>query len=164
MINILCFHLQEWQNSIQKNAGLAFIELVNEGRWVSLTCCPLSLQQHFFIIFSTSTHQPLFIFIIPGARHCPIGPQNPQGPSLGGCSRLWTTINDQEGVWEEWGWQILEFKAPFNTCWSQRDLGKGEGLGRRWQCLFRLVSLWHLGNGSWFPTIPLSLHASLVEH
>lgn len=23
---------QEWQNSIQKNAGLAFIELVNEGR------------------------------------------------------------------------------------------------------------------------------------
>ncbi|KAI9525530.1 hypothetical protein NQZ68_006079 [Dissostichus eleginoides] len=24
---------REWQNSIQKNAGLAFIELVNEGRW-----------------------------------------------------------------------------------------------------------------------------------
>lgn len=24
---------QEWQNSIQKNAGLAFIELINEGRW-----------------------------------------------------------------------------------------------------------------------------------
>lgn len=23
---------QEWQNSIQKNAGLAFIELINEGR------------------------------------------------------------------------------------------------------------------------------------
>uniref|UniRef100_A0A6Q2X4A8 Neurobeachin n=1 Tax=Esox lucius TaxID=8010 RepID=A0A6Q2X4A8_ESOLU len=30
-----CFsvlHLSEWQNSIQKNAGLAFIELINEGR------------------------------------------------------------------------------------------------------------------------------------
>lgn len=26
------FSLQEWQNSIQKNAGLAFIELINEGR------------------------------------------------------------------------------------------------------------------------------------
>ena len=24
--------LQEWQNSIQKNAGLAFIELINEGK------------------------------------------------------------------------------------------------------------------------------------
>lgn len=29
---MLMFVLQEWQNSIQKNAGLAFIELVNEGR------------------------------------------------------------------------------------------------------------------------------------
>uniref|UniRef100_A0A3Q2QGZ1 Neurobeachin n=1 Tax=Fundulus heteroclitus TaxID=8078 RepID=A0A3Q2QGZ1_FUNHE len=29
--------LQEWQNSIQKNAGLAFIELVNEGRLLSHT-------------------------------------------------------------------------------------------------------------------------------
>uniref|UniRef100_A0A663E0B6 LPS responsive beige-like anchor protein n=1 Tax=Aquila chrysaetos chrysaetos TaxID=223781 RepID=A0A663E0B6_AQUCH len=28
---------QEWQNSIQKNAGLAFIELVNEGRLLSQT-------------------------------------------------------------------------------------------------------------------------------
>lgn len=28
---------QEWQNSIQKNAGLAFIELVNEGRLLSHT-------------------------------------------------------------------------------------------------------------------------------
>lgn len=25
-------NVQEWQNSIQKNAGLAFIELINEGR------------------------------------------------------------------------------------------------------------------------------------
>lgn len=37
-MDIVCFPLQEWQNSIQKNAGLAFIELVNEGRWVTLTC------------------------------------------------------------------------------------------------------------------------------
>lgn len=32
VIDIVCVHMQEWQNSIQKNAGLAFIELVNEGR------------------------------------------------------------------------------------------------------------------------------------
>jgi hypothetical protein len=25
---------QEWQNSLQKHAGLAFIELINEGRYV----------------------------------------------------------------------------------------------------------------------------------
>uniref|UniRef100_A0A8K9XHH0 Neurobeachin n=1 Tax=Oncorhynchus mykiss TaxID=8022 RepID=A0A8K9XHH0_ONCMY len=30
LVSVLCF--QEWQNSIQKNAGLAFIELINEGR------------------------------------------------------------------------------------------------------------------------------------
>ena len=27
--------LQEWQNSLQKHAGLAFIELINEGRLLS---------------------------------------------------------------------------------------------------------------------------------
>jgi hypothetical protein len=32
--NVPVFVFQEWQNSIQKNAGLAFIELVNEGRYV----------------------------------------------------------------------------------------------------------------------------------
>ncbi|KAI3353323.1 hypothetical protein L3Q82_019858 [Scortum barcoo] len=37
IIDIVCVHLQEWQNSIQKNAGLAFIELVNEGRLLSHT-------------------------------------------------------------------------------------------------------------------------------
>ena len=26
---------QEWQNSLQKHAGLAFIELINEGRLLS---------------------------------------------------------------------------------------------------------------------------------
>ncbi|XP_070289960.1 neurobeachin-like [Salvelinus sp. IW2-2015] len=30
LVMLLCS--QEWQNSIQKNAGLAFIELINEGR------------------------------------------------------------------------------------------------------------------------------------
>uniref|UniRef100_A0A8C3SGM0 Lipopolysaccharide-responsive and beige-like anchor protein n=1 Tax=Chelydra serpentina TaxID=8475 RepID=A0A8C3SGM0_CHESE len=39
LVMLLCS--QEWQNSIQKNAGLAFIELVNEGRGASLS--PLSL-------------------------------------------------------------------------------------------------------------------------
>ena len=30
LVMLLCS--QEWQNSLQKHAGLAFIELVNEGR------------------------------------------------------------------------------------------------------------------------------------
>ena len=33
-LNLLCT-LQEWQNSLQKHAGLAFIELINEGRLLS---------------------------------------------------------------------------------------------------------------------------------
>lgn len=33
LVMMLCS--QEWQNSIQKHAGLAFIELVNEGRLYS---------------------------------------------------------------------------------------------------------------------------------
>lgn len=32
---LLSLPSQEWQNSLQKNAGLAFIELVNEGRLLS---------------------------------------------------------------------------------------------------------------------------------
>jgi ABC-type microcin C transport system permease subunit YejE len=31
LVMLLCS--QEWQNSLQKHAGLAFIELVNEGRY-----------------------------------------------------------------------------------------------------------------------------------
>lgn len=45
---------QEWQNSIQKNAGLAFIELINEGRWRLL----YSHNQYFSLFlgfFSTKT-------------------------------------------------------------------------------------------------------------
>ncbi|CAF4857523.1 unnamed protein product [Rotaria sp. Silwood1] len=33
LVMLLCS--QEWHNSLQKHAGLAFIELVNEGRWLS---------------------------------------------------------------------------------------------------------------------------------
>uniref|UniRef100_A0A8D3E1Z7 Neurobeachin n=1 Tax=Scophthalmus maximus TaxID=52904 RepID=A0A8D3E1Z7_SCOMX len=36
LVMLLCS--QEWQNSIQKNAGLAFIELVNEGRYLHISC------------------------------------------------------------------------------------------------------------------------------
>jgi hypothetical protein len=32
LVMLLCS--QEWQNSLQKHAGLAFIELINEGRCV----------------------------------------------------------------------------------------------------------------------------------
>ena len=34
LVMLLCS--QEWQNSLQKHAGLAFIELVNEGRYVTI--------------------------------------------------------------------------------------------------------------------------------
>lgn len=34
LVMLLCS--QEWQNSLQKHAGLAFIELINEGRYKSL--------------------------------------------------------------------------------------------------------------------------------
>ena len=33
LVMLLCS--QEWQNSLQKHAGLAFIELINEGRLLS---------------------------------------------------------------------------------------------------------------------------------
>jgi len=33
LVMLLCS--QEWQNSLQKHAGLAFIELINEGRLVN---------------------------------------------------------------------------------------------------------------------------------
>lgn len=89
-------------------------------------------------------------------------PRSPRPLWWGGYSRFWTTINDRGGWWVkrrlgEWGWKILEFKAPFNTCSSQRDLRKGERLGRRWQGPWSLVPLWHLGNRSWFPTVRLSV-------
>ncbi len=95
-------------------------------------------------------------------------PRSPRPLWWGGYSRFWTTINDRGngGVKRslgEWGWKILEFKAPFNTCSSQRDLGKGESIGGGWQGLWSLVPLWHLGNRSWFPSVPLSVCAFLVE-
>ena len=36
LVMLLCS--QEWQNSLQKHAGLAFIELVNEGRYIVFYC------------------------------------------------------------------------------------------------------------------------------
>lgn len=62
----------------------------------------------------------------------------------------------------EWGWTIFEFKSPFNICPSQWDLGRGERLGRRWEGFWSLVSLWHMGNGSWFPPVLLSVFVFLV--
>lgn len=62
----------------------------------------------------------------------------------------------------EWGWTILEFKSPFNICPSQWDLGIGERLGRRWEGFWSSVSLWHMGNDSWFPPVLLSVFVFLV--
>lgn len=41
LVMLLCS--QEWQNSLQKHAGLAFIELINEGRYgvVGINCFSL---------------------------------------------------------------------------------------------------------------------------
>lgn len=62
-----------------------------------------------------------------------------------------------------WGWTICEFKSPFNICPSQRDMGRGERSGRRWEGFWSLVLLWHIGNGSWFPPILLSPFVFLVH-
>lgn len=62
----------------------------------------------------------------------------------------------------EWRWTIFEFKSPFNICPSQWDLGRGERLGRRWEGFWSLVSLWHMGNGSWFRPVLLSVFVFLV--
>lgn len=61
------------------------------------------------------------------------------------------------------GWTICEFKSPFNICPSQRDMGRGERSGRRWEGFWSLVPLWHIGNGSWFPPILLSPFVFLVH-
>ena len=48
IVMLLCS--QEWQNSIQKNAGLAFIELINEGRFAfvdDVTCDNVYLEIFF---------------------------------------------------------------------------------------------------------------------
>jgi hypothetical protein len=46
LVMLLCS--QEWQNSLQKHAGLAFIELINEGRYVLLmhVCLGLLCPHH----------------------------------------------------------------------------------------------------------------------
>lgn len=62
----------------------------------------------------------------------------------------------------EEGWTIFEFKSPFNICPSQWELGKGERSGRRWEGFWSLVPLWHIGNGSWFPPVLLSVFVFLV--
>lgn len=61
------------------------------------------------------------------------------------------------------GWTICEFKSPFNIRPSQRDMGWGERSGRRWEGFWSLVPLWHIGNGSWFPPVLLSLFVFLVH-
>lgn len=62
----------------------------------------------------------------------------------------------------EWGWTIFEFKSPFNICSSQWGLGRGGRLGRRWEAFWSLGSWWHMGNGSWFPPVLLSVFVSLL--
>lgn len=62
----------------------------------------------------------------------------------------------------EWGWTIFEFKSPFNICSSQWGLGRGGRLGRRWEAFWSVVSWWHMGNGSWFPPVLLSVFVSLL--
>ncbi len=51
--NVCCVWFQEWQNSIQKNAGLAFIELINEGRYVVYSLKFLISWHCFVMIFKS---------------------------------------------------------------------------------------------------------------
>lgn len=62
----VCF--QEWQNSIQKNAGLAFIELINEGRYVVFTL-KFHISWHclcYDFIPKTMFTLPLYVFVRSG--------------------------------------------------------------------------------------------------
>ena len=45
LVMLLCS--QVWQNSLQKNAGLAFIELINEGRYDPILAPSASHGNHF---------------------------------------------------------------------------------------------------------------------
>jgi hypothetical protein len=56
LVMLLCS--QEWQNSLQKHAGLAFIELINEGRYV--------VPYHLFVIIKDGivTNAYLFLFCV----------------------------------------------------------------------------------------------------
>lgn len=79
---MLMFVLQEWQNSIQKNAGLAFIELVNEGRQVTPTCLSscsstkLSLQPPFISHFPISPSSDRIVPLLHSGTRDPQGPCN----------------------------------------------------------------------------------------
>lgn len=169
---VCVFFLQEWQNSIQKNAGLAFIELVNEGRWVTLTCKlplpPPSLPPCSSISSLSFQPQPVGLFPISLSLDHITAPQAlkvPQAPLMGWLFKILDNNQWVAAYWglRVWGWRTDEFKASFNTCSSQRDLGKGEGLGRRWQGLWSLDPLWHLRNCCWFLTDSLSVYVFLVE-
>lgn len=108
---------------------------------------------------------PISHFLVsPSPDHitAPQAPKIPEALVMRWLFKLfWPTINGQ-GVKRssgEWGYRTLEFKAPFNTCSSQRELGKGEG----WWGLWSLVPLWHLRNRSWLPTVPVSVYVFLLE-
>lgn len=66
------------------------------------------------------------------------------------------------GAWENEGGLSLSsslrsISAPPSGIW-----GRGERLGRRWEGFWSLVSLWHMGNGSWVPPVLLSVFVFLV--
>lgn len=160
IINIVCIYVQEWQNSIQKNAGLAFIELVNEGRWVTplIVSFPVSSLSATFQFHQSSIASQTPSLNLYGDRVALYDSGQKKKKSIitgGGGGRLKWRLGEE-------GWTIFEFKSPFNTCPSQWDLGKGERSGRRWEGLWSLVPLWHIGNGSWFPPIRLSVFVFLV--
>ena len=64
LVMLLCS--QEWQNSLQKHAGLAFIELINEGRLLSH-----AMKDHIVRVANEAEFilnrwvQPIFIRLTP---------------------------------------------------------------------------------------------------
>uniref|UniRef100_A0A4W5MWR0 LPS responsive beige-like anchor protein n=1 Tax=Hucho hucho TaxID=62062 RepID=A0A4W5MWR0_9TELE len=63
LVMLLCS--QEWQNSIQKNAGLAFIELVNEALHIQLIC-----NEAYIIVFLTGKLTCCHVVFDPVQSHC----------------------------------------------------------------------------------------------
>lgn len=120
---MLCVGLQEWQNSIQKNAGLAFIELVNEGRYVTAVFSPRSSTSSLSLQPQLSCHFP----ISPSFGHIE-APQHPEIPQVMGVAAI-----DSQGVRRNL--ESEDEGAPLSTCssqwfWEERT----DGGGVDWWC------------------------------
>lgn len=136
IIVIVCVYLQEWQNSIQKNAGLAFIELVNEGRWVM----PLiSFISSLFTISPFPVSPVFHHFIDPSLNLFGSGDRVALYDSgLGGKKNQWLLGGGWSGAWEsEGGLSLSSSLRSISACpsgiWKEeRGWAEGERASDHW--------------------------------